>query len=244
MWKIFYNPENDFLTTFQSLESWKSTIFSQLRVEMTQYFARKVVVYFDNMMIIHQKRGSHNNLMESLSMAEKEMHSVDMIFPTINIHAIKEEEGYALITCGLNDQYIDTLSPYNFQMIENNANLTDEKENVMKNMAWSTLVFDVQLVNFANDWINHTPSLEERSILQAEDILMNNHFKKNPMSLMEKINFKENLKSHPQYEELYQKVLRIMPKIESSLQQEWRTAMIQTRIQETIGQIKKSKSGI
>lgn len=244
MWKIFYSSESNFFDNFHALESWKEDIFTILEVEIKQYFARKVVAYFDNMMIIQQKRGAHQNLMESLSSAEKEMYSVGILYRPINMYIIKEENGCVLITSGLEDKYISTLIPYNFHLIENDASLSEEKEEKMKHLSWSTLIFDVELVNFAKGWINYTPTTEERALLQAEEILMNNHFKKHSMSLVEKVNFKDNIKAHPQYTELYQKILRIMPKIESTLDQEWRTAIIQTKILETIGQIKKNKSSI
>lgn len=244
MWKIFYSSNTNFFDNFHALEAWKEDIFKILEVEIKQYFARKVVVYFDNMMIIQQKRGAHHNLMESLSSAEKDMYSVSILYQPINIYIIKEEEGCVLITSGLDDKYIETLLPFNFQLIENNANLSQEKEEKMRHISWSTLVFDVELVNFAKGWINYTPTIEERSILQTEEILMNNHFKKHCISLVDKLNFKDNIKDHPQYTELYQKILRIMPKIEATLDQEWRTAIIQTKILETIGQIKKNKTSM
>jgi hypothetical protein len=244
MWKIFYSPETIQWKSFQALEAWKEELFNTLESHIKDYFAKKVVVYFDNMMIFHQKRGLHHNLMESLSLAEKEMQEVGSLFPSVYIYVLKEDNGCALITSGLEDKYIDTLSPYGFELVENNAHPGTDKEEKMKFLSWSTLVFDIELVNFAKGWINHTPSLDERSILQAEYILMNMHFRKNESTLLEKIEFKKNIKNHPQYEELYQKVLRVMPKIESSLEQEWRTAIIQTKIQQNIGQIKKTKTSI
>lgn len=244
MWKIFYSNEKNHYENFQSLEAWKIEIFNILEINIRKYFAEKVVVHFDNMMLFQQKRGIHQNLLESLSNAEKEMQNSAILFQPINMHIIKEENGYALITSGLDDKYIDTLVNYGFQLIENNANLGTNKEEKMRHIAWSTLVFDMELVNFATGWINYTPSLEERSRLQTEYILMNMDFKKVQKTLLEKILFKTGIHEQPQYEELYQKVLRVMPKIEGFLEQEWRTAVVQTKIHETIGQIKKSKSGI
>lgn len=244
MWKIFYNPEKNYWTNFQALEAWKEEIFQVLESEIRNYFAQKVVVYFDNMMIFHQKRGLHYNLMESLSLAEKEMQEIGSLFPPITIYVLKEDNGCALITCGLDDRFIDTLHSYGFDLVENNANPSQDKEEKMKFFSWNTLVFDVELVNFATGWINYTPSLEARSLLQTEYILMNMQFRKNTSTLLEKVEFKENIKAHPQYEELYQKVLRIMPRIENSLEQEWRTAIVQTKIQQNIGQIKKTKTNL
>lgn len=243
MWKIFFTQEDNQWLVLQSLEDWKLDIFKNLEIELKKYFAKKVVIYFDNMAIFHQKRGIHANLMESLSLAEKEMQSATTLFPKVVIYIVKEENGCVLITQGLSDNYIKTLKSYDFELLENNANLTNEKETKLYNMAWSTLVFDAELINFAQSWIDYTPNLNERSILQAEYILMNVNFKKNNSSLLEKVIFKENINTSPQYEELYQKVMRIMPKIEESLEKEWRTTAIETKIEENMGKIKKTGSG-
>ena len=227
MWKNFYTKKTDLNTVIQSLEDWKKAIFTDENVKVKEYFATKVVVYFDNMMIFHQKKGLHNNLLDSLGLAEKEMSGASLIFKPINFYLIKEESGFSILTFGLNssDSIADFGGELGFELIDGQMNGSVNFEELKFN-SWATLVFDFELVNFSQNWINYTPNIEERSRLQAEHILYNMSFKKTELSMVEKIKFEENITKHPQYQELLNKVLKVMPKIESSLEQEWRTKII------------------
>lgn len=241
MWKIFYNKDKDFYEVMKSVESCKKEIYTIMENKVKQYFSKKVVLNFDNLMIFQHKNGIHNNLMESLSNAEKEMQNIYSLFPAINLYLIKEENGTVAILAGLNDELNHILKKYDFELFKEDAKPMDDKEEEMKFLAWSTLIFDVDLVNYAKSWINHSPKSEKRAEIQTEYILMNMHFKKENISLLEKINFEKNIKTHPQYEELYQKISRIMPKIQSSMEQQWSDKDTQEQAENTIGKIKKKK---
>jgi hypothetical protein len=241
MWKIFFNSEESFLTVLQALEKWKAEIFNNMQNEIKQYFAKKVVVYFDHMMMFNQKKGIHQNLMDALSQGEKEMQSLDSIFNPVKIYLVNEENGVGLITLNLDDKYLYSLEEYGFILVKNNAKLNDVKEIRLNNMSWGTLVFDLELVNYASGWIDWTPSLEERSKLQAQYIIVSMYCKKET-SLLDKVKFEENIENHPQYEELYNKVYRVMPKVENSLEDEWKIAIETKQIEDGFGKIKKNKS--
>ena len=238
MWKNFYTKKTDLNIVIPSLEDWKKLVFEEESLKVKEYFATKVVVYFDNMMIFHQKKGLHTNLLDALGLAEKEMSAAYLLFKPINFYLIKEDSGFSLLISGFksNDLYHDYSERINFKLINNHldnlVNIEDLKFN-----SWSSLAFDFSLVNFSQNWINYTPNLEERSRLQAEHILYNMSFKKAEVSMLEKIKFQENITEHPQYQELLDKVMKIMPKIESSLEQEWRTKIVSNK-----NTIKKSKS--
>ena len=225
MWKIFFTKKTDLNDLIPLLEELKLFLFSFEENKIKEYFATKVVVYFDNRMIFHQKKGLHSNLLESLSLAENEMKTAHNLFKQINFYLIQEEKGYTLLISGLNKDILLDKFNESFKAIKSDFGSIDNLEKLKYN-AWSTLVFDFSLVNFSQNWINFTPDLEERSRLQAEHILFNMTFKKNNTSLLEKVNFDKNINTHPQYAELLEKVLKIMPKIESSLEQEWRTKII------------------
>lgn len=227
MWKNFYTKKTDLNNIFQSLEAWKNIIFEEESLKVKEYFATKVVVYFDNMMIFHQKKGLHNNLLDALGLAEKEMSAAYLLFKPINLYLIKEDSGFSLLVSGFtpNNLYENYSENIHFKLVNNNLdNLVNIEE--LRFNSWSNLVFDFSLVNFSQNWINYTPNLEERSRLQAEHILYNMNFKKIEVSMLDKISFQENIVQHPQYQELLDKVMKIMPKIESSLEQEWRTKII------------------
>jgi hypothetical protein len=228
MWSIFScnQTDADFFQAFKLLEAWKSDLFAIKEEEVKHYFAQKVVSYFDNMMIFHQKRGLHQNLMEALSLSEKEMANAAGVFKPIHAYWLQDDDKHLVITFGLEKKYYDSLQRHSFSLMAEDVSPMNGRHTQMKFQALQMLVFDIDLVNFSQSWINYTPSLEQRSEIQTRFILTHTHFKKNELSMVEKINFEKNLKTHPQYEELYQKVLRIMPKIETSLEQEWRTNII------------------
>lgn len=228
MWKIFQAKELTVLEAFQSVSDWKALVFSKMDIRLKQYFAEKVVIHFDNMMLFQQKRGMHENLMEALSIAEKEMQNADILFQEIRCFWIPEEEQSFLITLNLPaEESFYPNGKYGFELIKDDAVPMEGRKDKLQQTSWENLVFSPDLSDFARGWINYTPALEERSKLQAKFILLNANFKKPELSLLEKIQFEEKIETHPQYNELYNKVLRIMPRIESSLEQEWRTAIVQ-----------------
>lgn len=240
MWNIFYSKNNNLNFLFSLLEEVKKDIFDDQEKKIKEYFATKVVTYFDNKMIFHAKKGLDVNLMESLSLAEQEMTLAGYIFNPIKIYVIKEDEGFCVLFHGLKDISIlenNSFFSTNFSYIQNSLNNINSLER-LEFSSWSTLAFHFDLANFAQGWINHTPALEERSHLQAQYILYHMTFKKSEASLVEKVKFDENIKNHPQYEELLKKVLKVMPKIEMSLEQEWRTKLINVKRE------KKSKTNI
>jgi hypothetical protein len=240
MWKIFSKKDLDIEDTINSIEIWKKEIFSLVEVTVKEYFAKKVTVYFDNNMIFQQKRGLHFNLMEALSTAEKEMLNSGGVFGKIELYWLREEDNQILIIFGLDDDKEYTLTDMGFNLIKKDALPLSNNLEELEHNSWKTLIFDVELVNYVTSWINYTPNIEERSVLQAEYILFNMHFKNQDIGLLERIEFEENIKHHSSYKELCNKVLRIMPKIESSLEQEWNTGKISTKDIKT----KQKKTGI
>lgn len=227
MWKIFQNNDLDILESFQSVNDWKDHVFSKMDIRLKQYFAKKVVVYFDNMMLFNQKRGMHENLMDALSVAEKDMQQIAGLFPDIRAFWIPEENNSFLITINLpNEEEYYPIGKYGFSLIKDDATPGNGKLEKLQHDSWGNLVFSSELSDFARGWINYTPGLEERTALQVKHILMIANFKNTESSLLEKIQFEDNIEKHPQFEELYTKILRVMPRIESSLEDEWRTSII------------------
>lgn len=227
MWKIFQNRDLDLLESFQSVNDWKDVVFSRMDIKLKQYFANKVVVYFDNKMLFQQKNGLHENLMESLSLAEKDMQQISGLFPDIRAFWIPENNNSFLITLNLpNDEGLYPNGKYGFELLKNDAEPGNGKLEKLQHDSWGNLVFSSELSDFARGWINYTPSIEERTSLQVKYLIMTTNFKNKEHSLMEKIQFEENIENYPQFEELYNKILRVMPKIESTLEEEWRTSIV------------------
>lgn len=220
MWKIFFKKEPASINLLYSLDMMKKDLFSAYEREVKEYFAQKVVSLFDNNMIFRQKEGFHMNLMEALSVAEKEMLETSGLFGRVVMHMIGEEDGTTLVTFGLENEKEEFFEKYGFSLIKRDA-LPKCKDEELEHNSWKTLLFDIELVNYASGWIRYAPDMEKRSAMQAERILCEMHFKKHDeMSLLEKLNFEKNIRSHPAYEDLYMKVRRIMPKMEALLEQE------------------------
>ena len=226
MWKLFIKENTSVEEILDDLDKIKASIFYAFEKEVKEYFAKKVVIYFDNFMIFQQKRGLHINLMEALSTAEKDKLDIRGVFPKVDLYWIREDLTHTLVIFGLDNEKEFFLEEQGFKLIQRDSK-PKKKQQELEHIAYKTLLFDVELVNYAINWVNHTPEIEERSLLQAEYILLNMHFKKEDLSLLEKIEFEKNIKSHPSYNELYNKVLRVMPKIENSLEQEWRTGNLE-----------------
>lgn len=244
MWKIFFNQEESYLTVMQAVENWKIELFNVVQNEIKQYFAKKVVTYFDNLLMFQQKQKKevHTCLLESLSQAEKEMQDIGGLFGRIEIYLVKEEQGVGLISFGLEDRHIYSLEEYGFSMVKNNAKITDSKLIALKQIAWNSLVFDVDLINYAINWIDWAPNLEERAKAQATHLLMTTYCKSNlNLTMKEKIDFEDKVEEHPKYNEIYQKVYRLMPKIETQLEEEWKNTVDTNKLDSNFGKIKKTK---
>jgi hypothetical protein len=244
MWKIFFNQEENYLTVLQAVENWKIELFNIIQNEIKQYFAKKVVTYFDNLLMFQQKQKKeiHTCLLESLSQAEKEMQDIGGLFGRIEIYLVKEDQGVGLISFGLEDRHIYSLQKYGFSIVKNNAKITDSKLISLKQISWSSLVFDVDLINYAINWIDWAPNLEERAKAQATYLLMTTYYKSNlNLTMKEKIEFEEKIENHPKYTEIYQKVYRLMPKIEIQLEEEWKNTVDINKLDSNFGKIKKTK---
>ncbi len=227
MWKIFQNNDLNLMSSFQSINDWKLYVFDKMDVKLKEYFAKKVVVYFDNNMIFNQKRGMHENLLDSLSFAEKEMQQVYDLFPSIRAFWLPEDAGSFLITLNLpQEEDLFPTKKYGFKLIKDDAVPATGQLEKLQHTSWGTLVFSPELSDFARGWIDYTPGLEERTVLQAKYIILQNHFKNGEFSLLEKIEFEEKIEEHHQFKELYEKIYKVMPKIESSLEDEWRTSIV------------------
>lgn len=244
MWKIFFNQEDSYLKVVEDVEKWKIEIFQLIQNEIKQYFAIKVVTYFDNLLIFQQKQKKEVQtcLLESLSQAEKEMQNIGGLFGRIDIYLIKEEKGTGLISFGLEDKHVKSLIDYGFLLVDNNKKISDSKVIALKNISWNSLVFDIDLINYALGWIDWAPNLEERAKSQATHLLMTTYCKSNlNLTMKEKIEFEENVTQHPKYNEIYQKVYRLMPKIENQLEEEWKHTVDNNKLDANFGKIKRTK---
>lgn len=241
MWKIFNKQESSIEKSLLSIEKWKEDLFLRLSIDVKHYFAKKVIVYFDNNMMFQQKRGLHINLMEALSQSEKEMLNIQGVFPRIESYWLRDKEAQSLIVFGLNDKDEHTLNQQGFKLIQRDIMPSSNNMEAFEYNAWKTLVFDVELVNYSSGWINFIPELELRAALQAEYILLNTHFKKQNMTLLEKIQFEKNIRQHASFEAMYEKIIRIMPKIEQSLKNEWNEGILPIAAEETIKKVRKKK---
>lgn len=227
MWQIFHTPSQNISQILTSLESVKKSIFDIESIKVKEYFAKKVVASFDNLMIFFAGNGLDLNLQKALSESQEEMLGARTLFPEIRMYLIEEDVGYSLMIKNLDtsDVVLGLLETFNFKYIgKEDANV----ENMPKFEfnALSMLVFNFSLVNYNRSWINFTPSIEERAHQQAELILLRMTFKKIENSLIERMQFLENVKKHPNYKELYTKIIRLMPKLEASLEKQFRVSSV------------------
>ncbi len=180
MWNIFKSNCANLEQTMNELDSWSDDVFEKLNIEVKTYFAEKITLNFDFKMIFHQKQGIHNNLLEALSIAEKEMQKVSILFENVVCYIMKENDDIFVITKHLTTKpYLFPSVKYNFVEIEEEVqqNTLHNFSEKIKNYSWSKLIFSSELSNFTTDWINYMPNLEKRSILQAKNILTQMHFK-------------------------------------------------------------------
>lgn len=227
MWKIFTSKNISIENCFFNIENLKLDIFTSLESEVKSYFAEKLVLYFDNNMLFQQKRELHINLMDALSQAEKDMLNIQGVFPRLELYWLHEkEESNTLVIFGLADNLEHFLEKRNFKLFKKDAKPLVSQE-LLEHNSFRTLIFDVELVNYANSWIDFTPNLEKRTALQTEYILLNTHLKREDLSMREIIEFENNIQNHPSYNKLYEKIFRIMPKIENSLDQEIKSSPLE-----------------
>lgn len=219
MWHHFYYKKEDLIDLLDVLKKWQNHVFKIQTEEIKKYFAKKMVVYFDNKMIFNAKEGLHNNLIYALSESEKEMNNVDKLFPSIKAFIIKENIGYSVLIASENK-----LINFNILLEHtekfNLDSLLKVKLLEMKKNALEMLIFDFNLVNYAQNWIQFTPGLKQRSELQAKYVLMQKILKKNDMSILEETEIEKNIENHQQYQELLEKIQKFIPKMELVLEKE------------------------
>lgn len=220
MWKIFFKDNTSAERCLLSIDFIKQEIFTQLEDEVRAYFAEKIVLYFDNNMLFQQKRGLHVNLIDALQDAEQDVIKLNGVFPRVELYWMKEEENNTLLTFGLKDKFDKYFIQQGFELIKKDA-VPSKSLIVMEFNAWKTILFDIAIVDYISSWIKYAPSLERRAMMQTEYILLSTHLKNNDLSTTEIIAFEENLKKHNSYNNLYEKIMRVMPKIENSLYEEW-----------------------
>ncbi len=228
MWQNFYTQTNNIANVIASLEKVRKDIFDMESVKVKEYFARKVVLAFDNLMIFFAGNGLDLNLRKALAESQEDMRDAAHLFPEIKMYLIKEDVGYSLIVKNLEatDIVIGLLDVFGFNYMGQEDSVINDIAKLEQN-SFSTLAFNFSLVDYSRSWINYTPALEERAIKQAEHILFRMTFKKIESSIKEQMQFLENVKNHPNYKELYQKIIRLMPKLESSLEKQWRMSIVE-----------------
>lgn len=227
MWQNFYTPSNNIVSILTSMENVKKNIFEIESIKIKECFAKKVVGSFDNLMIFFSDNGIALNLQKALAESQEDMRASQMLFPDIKMYLIAEDNGYSLMIKNLeySDVIIGLLDSLGFKyMGQEDSNI--ENMPMFEFNALSQLAFSFSLVNYSRSWINFTPTIEERAHQQAEIILLRMTFKKIESSLMERMQFLENIKKHPNYKELYNKIMRLMPKLESSLEKQFRVSSV------------------
>lgn len=228
MWKIFYKSNQDFKESLKIIETWKNFVFSKMDNKVKKYFAEKVVVLFDNKMIFNAKNGLHENLIESLVQVEENISSYDLLFKQIKAFIIFDDETIFLITKNLpiDEEFWPTKkNGYGFELYADTANLVSDKVEELEFNSISTMIFDVALSDFYKGWINFTPDMNKRTELQTNYILMMMNSKNEKQSLVNQIEYEKDLKGKTKYQDIYDKILKLMPKIESHLENEWRASL-------------------
>lgn len=222
MWKVFTNTTFNIPETIKEVSKWKSFVYDYENVKFKKYFAEKVSLYFDNGMLFKKSEGIHDNFLNALSMAEKEIEKADFLFPDVKCFLITENNNNVLVTLNLGKERM--ISPINYGFILENENPTPNLQKIkqLQHNSWETLIFSTEISDFYNGWINYTPEIEKRAESLVEYLLINKQLTAKEMSMVEKIYVENNIKNHHQYKDLYDRIIKIMPKIETSLEEEWR----------------------
>lgn len=229
MWKIYQTNQLNLTETLQSIDDWKHSVFNQMDIKVKKFFAEKMVSHFDNRMIFQNTKSAKENLMEALSDSEKQMSLAYILFPPIKFYWMpSDEDDSFVISHGLPDEEIFLPEPkHNLELVNGNPSFQAERIHEIENKAWSTLVFDISLCNYSKGWINYIPSFEDRCLVQSKVILMNTLLKnKEDCSLLEKVEMEETITEHASFNQLHDKIVRLMPKINKALTEEWRNAVV------------------
>lgn len=221
MWSIFTTNKDNANDVLENIEDLKHFIFQLYEIKIKEHFARKMVVYFDNYMILNKERGLHTNLFEALSKSEKEMKDIHKLFPDIELFWFKEENENSFMIYNLQEEDFEAVENLGFNFIYKTNNLTGDIKK-LRFESMQSLLFSTALVNYAVDWIEHTPSAEERSKLQASFMFLDMKVKKENLDLYQQVMLEKTLDKNPAFQSLYEKIYKIMPKIEQSLEKEWK----------------------
>lgn len=242
MWKIFISKETNVEKIIQDIHAWKLIVFDFFDKELKKYVANKVITYFDNGMIFQSKKHVYENLVEALSNTEKELQDIHLVYQEIKAYILFEEEQTFLITSKLPN--IESIYPinYGFQLLKDDAVPLNGNQEKLDFSSWSTLLFNAELSNFSTDWINYVPDLDERAFIQTKYILLNKFIHKE-MSLLEKIKIEENIQKHHKFSEIYEKIVKILPKIDQQMKNEWKVQQFKdNNIKINVPKNKKMKS--
>lgn len=221
MWSIFTTNKNNTNDVLDNIEDLKHFLFTLYEAKIKEHFAKKMVVYFDNYMILNKERGLHFNLYEALSRSEKEMREIHKLFPDIELFLFREENENSFMIYNLQEEDFVAVENLGFDFIYKTNNLTGDIKK-LRFESMQTLLFSVALVNYAIDWIDYTPSAEERSKLQASFMFLDMKVKKENLDLYQQIMLEKSLDTNPAFNSLYEKIYKIMPRIEQSLEKEWK----------------------
>lgn len=238
MWTVFYNEKKTIISSIQEIEDIKNIIFKEIECEVKKYYAKKIITYFDHNMIFNQHNGGHNNLLDSLSKTQKEMYKSSFIFPRIEGY-LYEDNGLVLMINKLNEKYDIYLKNKNYTLFKKNLMINEDNLIKLENKSWKTLIFDIELVNYVNDWLDYAPSFEERCAIQAENIIFEKINKNLEIKNIDFCVHLEELKTQPQYQDLIKKMYKIIPKIQTKLEHEWRNSISEVEKKQLFKKIKK-----
>ncbi len=222
MWKVFTNTTFNVAETFKELNKWTSFVYDYENVKFKKYFAEKVSLHFDNAMLFKKSEGIHDNFLNSLSLAEKEIQNAELLFPDVKCFLIIEDNNNVLVTLNLGQEKMISPSNYGFKLENDNPTPNLNKLKHLQHNSWENLVFSTEISDFYNGWINYTPDIEKRTEALVEFLLINKQLTAKEMSMVEKVYIENNIKNHHQYKDLYDRIIKVMPKIETSLEEEWR----------------------
>ena len=227
MWQNFYTSQSDLGNVLKKIQQIKKDLFDVESIRVKEYFAQKVTIAFDNLMIFHAMNGLDSNMRQAFADSQNEMLNSDKLFLPIYLYLVPEKSGYSLLV--KNAKEIDILvGMCAVSQFEHMGEMEGQIKNWPKfeNDSFSTLAFHFSLVDYSRSWINYTPALEERARLQADHILFLMTFKKVESNLYERVAFMEAVRRHPNYQELLSKILKKMPRLEADLEKQWRLSSV------------------
>ncbi len=231
MWNIFISKHQDTEELLTAIRDWGDSVYAKMDVKIKQYFAENVVIHFDYTMLFNHKKKVIEHLQESLSQGLANLSTYEQLFQEIKSYLVKQDDDYFLIVEGLpQDSHYYPLD-YGFKLLEENAQPQSQNFKKFEKLSFANLVYHVSLSDVEKGWINYTPDLKKRSLLQAQHIMMHLHEKeineaKIDENLSDKINYEKNLANHPQFKTLSSKLEKILPKIEASMDFSWRQIVL------------------